>query len=75
MAEQVTNELLYEVLKKLQAEMAEMRFDISDLKARASSQDEHLGNIILSLSGLNRRMDRFDERLGRVERRLDLTDH
>jgi len=70
----VTNELIYSVLQKLQSDMAELRFDVGELKTRATATDEHLGNMILSLSGVNRRLDRVEERLARVERRLDLTD-
>ncbi|WP_373489538.1 hypothetical protein [Blastomonas sp.] len=74
MTENVTNELIYSVLQKMQAGISELKGDIMDLKMRASAVDEHLAGIIISVSGLNHRMDRFDERLARVERRLDLTD-
>jgi predicted nucleic acid-binding Zn-ribbon protein len=70
----VTNELLYEVLKKIQVEMADMRDDISDLKTRATALDEHMGGLIIQVSGNNNRLDRMDERLKRVERRLELSD-
>ena len=75
MPDEVTNELIFSVLQKLQAEMMELRFDVSELKSRATSTDEHLGNILLSVTGVNRRLDRVEERLSRVEKRLDLTDH
>lgn len=75
MSEPVSNDLIYSVLQKIQADLAELRFDMGELKARASSTEEHLGNIILSISGTNRRIDRIEERLARVEHRLDLTDH
>jgi len=67
-------DLTYELLKKMCAEQQEMRLDILDLKMRASSQDEHLSGLVMSNAGINTRLDRIDERLGRVERRLDLTD-
>jgi hypothetical protein len=70
----VSNELIYSVLQKIQSDVAELRFDVGELKSRATAQDEHLGNLMLSMTGLNRRMDRLDERMARVERRLDLTD-
>ena len=72
MSEAVTKELIYSVLQKLQSDMTELRFDVGDLKSRATATDEHLGNVILTLSGVNRRLDRVEERLGRVERRLEL---
>ena len=74
MAETVSNELIFSVLQKLQSEMSELRFDVGELKMRTTSTEEHLGNLVLGVSGVNRRLDRVDERLARVERRLDLTE-
>ena len=74
MAENVTNELIYSVLQKMQADLTELRFDVGELKMRATATDEHLGNLVLGVSGVNRRLDRVEERLSRVERRLDLTE-
>jgi hypothetical protein len=74
MAESVSNELIYSVLQKLQNEMAELRFDVGELKMRATTSDEHLGNLVVAVSGVNRRLDRVEERLARVEHRLDLTE-
>lgn len=50
--------------------------DVEDLetKMRLSSIDDHLAGLMMSVSGINSRLDRFEERLGRIERRLDLTD-
>ena len=71
---EVTNDLIYSVLQKLQSDMAELRFDMAELKTRATVTDEHLGNLLLSVTGVNRRLDRVEERLSRVEHRLDLVD-
>ena len=68
------DDLTYELLKKMRAEQQEMRLDILDLKMRASASEEHLGALVMSNTGINSRLDRIEERLGRVERRLDLTD-
>ena len=73
MAENVTNELIFEVLKKVQDDVSLIRGDVHDLKLRITVVEEHLGNMMLSISGLNSRMDRFDERLSRVEKRMELT--
>jgi hypothetical protein len=50
--------------------------DVEDLetKMRLSSIDDHLAGVIMSVSGFNSRLDRIEERVGRIERRLDLTD-
>jgi len=67
-------DLTYELLKKMRSEQQEMRLDILDLKIRASATEEHLSGIVISNSGINHRLDRLDERLARVERRLELRD-
>ena len=50
--------------------------DVEDLetKMRLSSIDDHLAGMMMSVAGINSRLDRIEERFGRVERRLDLTD-
>ena len=45
-----------------------------DIKLRVSTVEDHLGTMIVSIGGLNHRMDRFDEKVARIERRLDLSD-
>lgn len=45
MAEPVTNELIYEVLRALQGQMALLRDDIANVKARLTSVDSRLGLI------------------------------
>lgn len=67
-------DLTYELLKKMRAEQQEMRLDMLDLKLRASATEEHLAGLVISNSGVNHRLDRIEERLGRVERRLELRD-
>ena len=71
---EVTNELIYSVLQKMQTDMSDIKFDVHDLKLRMSAVEDHLGTVIVSIGGLNHRMDRFDKRFTRVERRLDLSD-
>ena len=74
MSENVTNELIFSVLQKMQADMSDIKFDIHDLKLRMTMVEEHVGNSIIAISGVNSRLDRVDERLSRVERRLDLSE-
>lgn len=70
----VTNELMYELLKRMHAQLGEIAMDVSDMKLRMSAMETGFGQQSLQIAALNSRMDRFDERLGRVERRLDLVD-
>jgi predicted transcriptional regulator len=71
----VTNELIYSVLQKMQGDMSEMKFDVRDLKTRMTMIEEHLGSSIIAISGVNSRLDRMSDRVERIERRLELTDH
>ena len=71
----VTNELIYSVLQKMQGDMSEMKFDVRDLKTRMTMVEEHLGSSIIAISGVNARLDRMSDRVERIERRLELTDH
>ncbi len=71
----VTNELIYSVLQKMQGDMSEMKFDVRDLKTRITMVEEHLGSSIIAISGVNSRLDRMSDRVERIERRLELTDH
>ncbi|HEY7809238.1 MAG TPA: hypothetical protein VIA98_02525 [Allosphingosinicella sp.] len=67
-------DMMLELLRRIRGEQQEMHLEIQELKTRATSVDEHLSGLIISVSGINSRMDRFDERLKRIEHRLDLTD-
>ena len=71
----VTNELIYSVLQKMQGDMSEMKFDVRDLKTRMTMVEEHLGSSIIAISGVNSRLDRMSDRVERIERRLELTEH
>jgi predicted nucleic acid-binding Zn-ribbon protein len=69
---EATENLVLELLRKIRASQERMEQDVADLKARISSVEIVLGQQQIQLAALNGRMDRFDERLGRIERRLDL---
>jgi predicted nucleic acid-binding Zn-ribbon protein len=74
MMAEVDGALIMEVMRKIQSDISDMKSDISELKMRATATDEHLSGIFISTTGINNRIDRFDARLERIERRLDLTD-
>ena len=67
-----TENLVLEILRKVRSSQERMEQDITDLKIRMSSVETMLGQQLIQFATLNTRMDRFDERLGRIERRLDL---
>jgi chromosome segregation ATPase len=72
-------ELLVELLKRVHTRLDKLDGDLSDLKVRISSIEQgqaimrqELAHQSAQIAGLNARMDRFDERLMRIEKRLDL---
>lgn len=66
--------LVLEHVRHMRRVLDNVAADVSDLKLRASAIEHHLGQIQVQVAGLNSRMDRFDERLTRLERRLDLVE-
>lgn len=66
--------LVLEQLRRIRASQDEMRLELAELKTRMSAVDEIQGQILVMMGAMNKRMDRFEERLGRIERRLDLVD-
>jgi hypothetical protein len=73
MAEEVSN-LVLEQLRHIRYGVDALRETIADHGVRLSSIEEHTGQELVQLAALNKRMDRFDERLSRIERRLELVD-
>ncbi|MGV3549877.1 hypothetical protein [Rhizobium sp.] len=67
MSEKVTNELIYETLKRIQDTLAVHTQYHLETK-------ERLGFLEQQYASISRRVDRIDERLERVERRLDLVE-
>lgn len=67
-----TESLVLEHLRRIRASQERMELEISDLKSRVSALEIIQGQILALLGGLSQRMDRFEERLSRIERRLDL---
>jgi archaellum component FlaC len=74
MAEQVSNELIYSVLQQVQADVSELKFDVRDLKVRMTMVEEHMGHSIIGISGVNARLDRLNDRVERIEKRIGLVD-
>lgn len=62
---EVTNELMYELLKTIQGSLGDIKLDMRELKVRMTASEE-------ALAGINRRLDRHEDQLERIERRLEL---
>jgi archaellum component FlaC len=59
-------------LKHIRNKVDVISLELQDLKSRASATEEMLGQVLVLIGGQGKRMDRFDERLARIEKRLDL---
>ena len=62
---EVTNELMYELLKRIHGDLSDVKFDVQELKKRMTNTEE-------GIAGVNRRLDRHEDRLERIEHRLEL---
>ena len=62
---EVTNELIFETLKAIQATLVRISDDMREVK-------ERLGILEMQNASLSRRVDKIEERVERIERRLEL---
>jgi hypothetical protein len=69
-----TDSLVLEHLRRIRASQERMELDMADVKSRVSSLEQVTGQMLTILGALGQRMDRFEERLSRIERRLDLAE-
>jgi len=67
-----TENLVLDHLRHIRKAVDEVRLDMIDVKARISGVEGTLGHVMTQLAVVSGRVDRIEERLGRVERRLDL---
>jgi polyhydroxyalkanoate synthesis regulator phasin len=74
MPDKITNELLFEVLKSVQAQVALIREDVDSIKMRLTSIDTRLGLVHTDMANQSERLDRLESRMARVENRLSLSD-
>lgn len=71
---EVTNELIFESLKAIQATQARHSEDLREIKERLGHTEIQIGGLAGQYASLSVRLDRLDARLERVERRLDLVE-
>ena len=71
---EVTKELICEVAKAVQAQVALLRDDMDNVKARLTSIDTRLGLVHTDMAHQSERLDRLEFRMSRVETRLNMTE-
>ena len=70
----VTNELLLEHMKAIQAKLAAMASDITELKTDMRGIKSHMAGFMQSEVAQDNAIASMQSRLDRIERRLDLAD-
>ena len=73
MTESIEN-IVLEHLCYIRRSMDELRLDIADLKTRVTAIEITTAQIVTLLAAQSSRMNRIEDRLARVERRLELVE-
>ncbi|MEE2953100.1 hypothetical protein SAMN06297251_1177 [Fulvimarina manganoxydans] len=68
----VTNELIYEVLKSVQSDISELKFGQQGIRQELSAMRGHLLSMQSDIHNIYLKLDRHEDRLDRIERRLEL---
>ncbi|MBZ9741821.1 MULTISPECIES: hypothetical protein [unclassified Mesorhizobium] len=69
---EVTNELMFELLKRVHHEIGELRQDVSETKRELNVMRGHMVATQSDIHNIYGILARQDDRLERIERRLDL---
>ena len=63
-----------EILKKMQSDLSSVKRDVSSHAVRLSAIEDHMRGIITSQFGTQADVSAINERLDRIERRLELSE-
>ena len=69
---EVTNELIYEVLKSMQARLGNIEQGNKETAARLSALQTHLLAVEKDVANIYESLGALDARLDRIEKRMDL---
>jgi predicted nucleic acid-binding Zn-ribbon protein len=69
---EVTSDLMYELMKRMHHEISELRQDVSEVKKELNVIRGHMIGIQTDIHNIYGILARHDERLDRIERRLEL---
>ena len=69
-----TENLVLEMLRRIRGSQERMELDMQDVKARLTGVEISVGQLTSQLASQSLRLDRIEERVGRIERRLELVD-
>jgi len=71
---EVTNELIYEVLKAMQTRLSNIEGSIVEVKTELRAMRGHMNAMQTDIANLYNSVDGLGQRIERIERRLELTD-
>ena len=74
MSDKVTNELIFQTLKRIQETLALHTQYHLETKERLGLVEYQVGGLTAQYASLSKRLDHVDERLTRIEKRLDLVE-
>lgn len=72
MLAEVTNELMFETLKKMQADLSSVKVTVGELKSETASIRGYLHNMSGDINNIYSKLARHDIQLDRIENRLEL---
>jgi uncharacterized coiled-coil protein SlyX len=62
------------ILKDIQMRLTRIDERLSNLELRMTTQEQHMGTLVISLPAGHDRIDALTRRIERIERRLELQD-
>jgi predicted nuclease with TOPRIM domain len=65
-------DLILEILKRVQADVSETRRRCQSLEMRMSALDDHMRGLQTGYAGVHSDLTQINARVGRIEQRLDL---
>ncbi|NJO54637.1 MAG: hypothetical protein HC829_07170 [Bacteroidales bacterium] len=71
---EVTNELIYDVLKRMQERLSNIESGVGDVRAEINALRVHSIAMQTDMSNIYARLGSLDARVERIERRLDIAD-
>ena len=71
---EITNELIYEVLKAIQADIAELNDGVTSIEPTQRAMRSHLAGLVTSDLDRHADLAALRARVERIERRLELRD-
>ncbi len=71
---EITNELMYEVLKAIQRDLHDVKLSVAEVKVELNAVRGHMISMQQDIHNIYAVLTRHESRLDRIERRLELTE-